>query len=374
MPCGAAARVPLQSARIPSASKAPTPSPQRPRRDGTRTAPATSAAESTSNPRLPNCVRRDPASTSRPRHRTSARPARAGRHHRWTGSRNARRPRSRAIARTTHPATRARCHRPLAAPRCPASLPRPSTETRMPCFAACAAAAFAAASPWSVSSEDVAVIETGLAHELDCAGDGAVRAMSVDRHHVGRERIEEERDVGGIVGQRRDGECVVGECDQAHLPARAFAQQRGEFRARLQQARRRQIRGQRAARQIERDRPAACGSATPVARPASTRGPRVRARRARRRAARRRACRACARSTPAPSSQGSRCASTDARHTLSRRPRCHHNHAISGNASSAHSHDGRRKCSVRRQHAHARLRNGTAPSAARPSAIASGSG
>ena len=101
--------------------------------------------------------------------------------------------------------------------------------------------------------QDRATRITGLAQQPLRPVDGAIDAMTVHRHHVRRQRIEEQRNVVGIVGQRRHGERIVGKCDQCHLPARAQPQQFGQFRPRLRQPVRRQVVGQRRARQVQRD-------------------------------------------------------------------------------------------------------------------------
>mgnify|MGYP000370229019 CR=1 FL=1 len=55
----------------------------------------------------------------------------------------------------------------------------------------------------------------------------AIGAMPVFRHHLRRQCIEEQGDVRGVLGERRDRVGVVGEGDQRHLAAGAFAQQGG---------------------------------------------------------------------------------------------------------------------------------------------------
>ena len=101
--------------------------------------------------------------------------------------------------------------------------------------------------------QDVAMPEAGIAQQALRPGDRAIRAVAVDRHHVRRQRIEEHRDVGGVFGQRRDGVGIVGEGDQCHLPAGAFAQQGRDLRPRLGQPRRRQVARQGGAGQVQRD-------------------------------------------------------------------------------------------------------------------------
>ena len=99
-----------------------------------------------------------------------------------------------------------------------------------------------------------------------------VGLAAVDRHHVRRQRIEEQRDVGRIVGQRRDGEGVAGEGHQPDLPACALAQQRARsWRAPAAGA---TAAGRRRAwRWTDRARsPAALRSATAAARPAASSG------------------------------------------------------------------------------------------------------
>lgn len=72
-------------------------------------------------------------------------------------------------------------------------------------------------------------------------------------HDLRRQRIEEQRDVGGVVGERRDGERVARIGDQAGRPTVAFTQQFGQFRSCLQQARWRQVTGKRRLRHVHRN-------------------------------------------------------------------------------------------------------------------------
>ena len=97
------------------------------------------------------------------------------------------------------------------------------------------------------------MLEAGIAQQPLRPGDGAVDAMAVFRHHVRRQRIEEQRDIGGILGQRRHGVGVVGEGDQRDLPAGAFAQQGRDLGAGLREPRGRQVARQHRARQVDCD-------------------------------------------------------------------------------------------------------------------------
>ena len=76
--------------------------------------------------------------------------------------------------------------------------------------------------------------------------------MAIGRHHVRRQRVQEQRHVAGVIGQRGDGVGILGEGDQRHLPAAALPQQGRELGARLREARGRQVAGQRGERQVQR--------------------------------------------------------------------------------------------------------------------------
>jgi hypothetical protein len=76
---------------------------------------------------------------------------------------------------------------------------------------------------------------------------------AVDRHHVGRERIEEQGDVRRVVGQRRNGIGLVRVGNQTDLAASEFLQQRRDLGPRLQQARGRQVVREDRTRQVQRD-------------------------------------------------------------------------------------------------------------------------
>ena len=83
--------------------------------------------------------------------------------------------------------------------------------------------------------------------------DRAIRAVAVARHHVRRQRIQEQRDVVGVIGQRRHGVGVLGEGHQRDLPAAARAQDLRDLGAGLQQSGRLYVRGQACVGQIHRD-------------------------------------------------------------------------------------------------------------------------
>jgi len=84
--------------------------------------------------------------------------------------------------------------------------------------------------------EHIAVVEARLLQQPRRPRDGTIGTTAIDRHDVGRERIQEQRDVGDVVRQRRDGEGIVGKDHQPDLPTRARLQQPGDLGARLQQA------------------------------------------------------------------------------------------------------------------------------------------
>jgi hypothetical protein len=77
--------------------------------------------------------------------------------------------------------------------------------------------------------------------------------MAVLRHHARRQRIEEQRDVRRVLGQRRHSEGIAREYHQSHLPTGTLAQQRGQLGPRLGQPRRRQIARQGGAGQVQRN-------------------------------------------------------------------------------------------------------------------------
>ena len=101
--------------------------------------------------------------------------------------------------------------------------------------------------------QDVAALEAGILQQALRPGDGTLDAMPILRHDIRRQRIEEQGDVGGIRGQRRDGVGIVGERDQRDFATRAFLQQAGELRTRLRQPRGWQIARQHRAGQVDRD-------------------------------------------------------------------------------------------------------------------------
>ena len=167
---------------------------------------------------------------------------------------------------------------------------------------------------------------------------------AVDRHHVRRQRIEEQRDVRGVVGERRDGVGLVGVGDQADLAAGALLEQVRDLGPRPAAAATAAGRW-RARRWTGRARPpAARASATAAVRAGASSGRRARGSPARARPAR--ATARALRSPPASSRCGNRCGSTTSRQALRRRCRARHANANNGNASSASSHHGRRNCSV----------------------------
>ena len=101
--------------------------------------------------------------------------------------------------------------------------------------------------------QDVAATETGACQQPCRFFDGAVGATAVARHHVGRQRIQKQCDVVGVVGQRRHRVRIVGVSDQCDLSAAAGAQDVRDLGARLQQPRRLHIGGLAGGRQVHRD-------------------------------------------------------------------------------------------------------------------------
>ena len=85
------------------------------------------------------------------------------------------------------------------------------------------------------------MIEARLLHQAHGRGDGLVGLLSVHRHHIRLQRIQEQGHVGGIIGQRRHGESFTCISDQRDLATGTFAQQGGQLGPHLQQARRRQV-------------------------------------------------------------------------------------------------------------------------------------
>ena len=90
--------------------------------------------------------------------------------------------------------------------------------------------------------QDLAARETRALQQPRRFLDRAVRAAAVARHHLRRQRIEEQRDVLAVVGERRHRVGIVGKGDQRDL-AGAAAQDPRDLVARLQQPRRRHIGG-----------------------------------------------------------------------------------------------------------------------------------
>ena len=101
--------------------------------------------------------------------------------------------------------------------------------------------------------QDVSATETSTRQQPRRFLDGAVGAAAVARHHVRRQRIQEQRDVVGVAGQRRDRVGIVGEGHQRNLSATAGAQNVRDLGARLQQPRRLHIRGLHGERHVHRD-------------------------------------------------------------------------------------------------------------------------
>ena len=101
--------------------------------------------------------------------------------------------------------------------------------------------------------QDVAARKSRAFEQQHRFADRTLGALAVVGHHLRRQRIDEQFDVGGVVGQRRHDVGIVGVGDQRDLPAAAFAQDAGELGAHLQQAGRRQVGGPRGLGQVHRD-------------------------------------------------------------------------------------------------------------------------
>ena len=67
------------------------------------------------------------------------------------------------------------------------------------------------------------MVEARLLQQPRRPRDGTIRATAIDRHDVGRQRVEEQRDVGHVIRQRRDSECIVGEDHEAEWIRTEFA-------------------------------------------------------------------------------------------------------------------------------------------------------
>ena len=93
--------------------------------------------------------------------------------------------------------------------------------------------------------------EAALPQQPRGPGDRTVGAMAIGGHHVRRQRIQEQRHVAGIVGQRGDGVGILGERDQRHLPAAVPATASRVWRA-CREPRGREVAGQRGERQVQR--------------------------------------------------------------------------------------------------------------------------
>ena len=89
--------------------------------------------------------------------------------------------------------------------------------------------------------QDRAVARTGLAQQAAGPFQRLAGVLPVHRHDLRRQCVEEQRDVGRVIGQWRHGERLVGIRDQRHFATAALAQQQRQFRAHLQQPARRQV-------------------------------------------------------------------------------------------------------------------------------------
>ncbi|MNU94539.1 hypothetical protein D3C71_845250 [compost metagenome] len=85
--------------------------------------------------------------------------------------------------------------------------------------------------------ENLAAQGTGLPQQPHRPVDATISALAITRHHLRRQRIQVQRHVCSVVGQRRHGIGIFGIHHQTHLPALTGAQQRTDFCPRLQQPR-----------------------------------------------------------------------------------------------------------------------------------------
>ena len=101
--------------------------------------------------------------------------------------------------------------------------------------------------------QDVATLEACLVQQGRRMGDRTLGPVPVHRHHVRRQRIQEQGDIAGIGGQRGHRVCILGPGHQAHFATLALAQQGIDLGPGLCQAGRRQVRGEHRGRQVQRD-------------------------------------------------------------------------------------------------------------------------
>ena len=294
-----------------------------------RARPASSAPAPTSHPRAADRARR-----GSPRHRCW-----------WSSPRSRRRPRSPRRATRMHPGA-AWSIRPSAS-RYAAPDGSAQAQHRDAIAVSRRRGRFATRGGVGVvgQQQDVAVIESGLSQQPRRPRDGAIGATAIDRHDVGRQRIEEQarrcrrhRSAARRCTHRRRR--PPGQPARPRAPAAASRSWRAPAAGARAAGRRRASPSTGRARS-----PTARGSATRL------RAARARtARRARTSPARRRA-------VPATASARARvalawlradaAAGADRRHSrqsLRCRRRARHHHASSGNASSSHNHCGRSQC------------------------------
>ena len=80
------------------------------------------------------------------------------------------------------------------------------------------------------------MIESGLVQQFCRPGNRAIGMTAIGRHDIRFQRIQEQRDIRDVIGQRRHGKRIIGEGDQANLTSGALMQDRSDLRACLQQA------------------------------------------------------------------------------------------------------------------------------------------
>lgn len=100
--------------------------------------------------------------------------------------------------------------------------------------------------------QNVALFEARLHQQLRGRIDRRIGALAIHRHHRWRQRVQKQRHIGRVFSERCNGEGFACIDQQRDFATGALAQQRGQFRARLQQARWRQIVGIDAGGQIQR--------------------------------------------------------------------------------------------------------------------------
>ena len=105
----------------------------------------------------------------------------------------------------------------------------------------------------ATQQDDVAPARAALLHQALRVFDGPRRPATVDRHDLRRQRIDEQFHIGGVVGQRRHRERILGIGDDADLTIGPQLEQLPQLGACLQQSRRRDVGGGDLTRQVDRD-------------------------------------------------------------------------------------------------------------------------